>query len=641
MLIYLNNEKFLFKGISGESGEDLAKELLLVDPDQALALKINGQLHDLSHVLKENDEVSFVSFKDEDGKKVFWHTATHVLAQAVVRLWPEALATIGPAIEEGYYHDFANLNITEDDLGKIEEEMKKIIEENYKTVRVELKNKKEALEVFAKNPYTLELIKEIPEGEKLSYYMQGEYFQFCRGPHLLKLGKIKAFKLVKVSGAYWRGDSKNEMLTRIYGVAYPDKKMLQDYLKFQEEAKERDHKKLGQELDLYSFHEEAAGMGFFHPKGMYIWNVLIDYMREVLEEEKYVEIRTPLILNKDLWIRSGHWGYYRNNMYTFEIEKGDVAIKPMNCPGCMIYYKTSTHSYREFPLRIAEIGLVHRQEASGALNGLFRVRSFHQDDAHIFIRPLDLKDEILGLLKLVDKIYKVFGLSYHLELSTRPAKEKTIGTDEDWDMATNGLKEALDEYGASYKINEGDGAFYGPKIDIHIKDALQRTWQTATIQLDLNLPDRFDLSYIDQDGKHKRPIMLHRTIYGGIERFLAILVEHFGGRFPLWLSPLAARVIIVADRHEEYGRSIVKKLKRAGFKADIDFSSESVSKKIRNAQLLKINYMLTIGDKEVETNTVSIRTRDGLKLNEIPLDDFMEKISKEREEKSLVSSFTS
>lgn len=637
MFIYLNEERIHVPDSS--SAEEVVKKQHAVNPGQVLAVEINGKICDLTTVLKENDKISFLTFEENEGKKIFWHSSAHVLAQAVVRLWPDAFPTIVPAIEEGFYHDFANLSISEEDLDKIEKEMNKIIQEDFRPVRIELKNRNEALEVFKKNPYTIEIINELKEDEKLSYYKQGEYFQFCRGPHLPKLGKIKAFKLLKVSGAYWRGDSKNEMLTRIYGVSFPEKKQLLVYLKREKEAKERDHKKLGRELDLFSFHKEAPGMAFFHPKGIYIWNVLIDFMRKVLEDENYVEISTPIILNQSLWVTSGHWGYYKNNMYTFEIEKGGVAIKPMNCPGCMLFYKSHSHSYKEFPLRIAEIGLVHRQEASGALNGLFRVRGFHQDDAHIFMRPSDMKNEILNILKLVERIYKVFGLSYHLELSTRPEKEKTIGSDEDWALATDGLRAALDEYGLSYKINEGDGAFYGPKIDVHIKDTLQRTWQTATIQLDLNFPIRFDLEFIDSDGKHKKPIMLHRTIYGGIERFFGILLEHFGGKFPLWLNPYAVRIISVADRHEMYARSIAQKLKKLSLSVDVDASSESIGKKIRNAQLLKTNYMLIVGDNEVLNNVVSLRTREGKVIKEMSLEGFVEKISKEKNEKSLTSLF--
>jgi threonyl-tRNA synthetase len=635
MHIIYNKEK---KEIPDNSnGITLAQTLQLTGPDQALAMKVNGNLYDLSHTLKNNDEVSFLSFADEEGKKVFWHTSAHVLAQAIERLYPEAKKTIGPSIEQGFYYDFANLTISDADFKAIETEIKKIIEENHKPVRKVYKNKQEAIKAYPKNSFKKELIEQIPDGEEISYYEQGEYYDVCRGPHLPSLSKIKAFKVTKTSGAYWRGDQKNEMLTRIYGISFPDKKLLQDYLKFLEEAKERDHKRLGQLLDLYSFHDEAPGMPFIHPKGMFIWNTLIDFMRKIYKEENYEEIRTPIVLNKALWERSGHWGYYRDNMYSFEIEKGEVAIKPMNCPGSILYYESKIHSYRELPLRIAEIGLVHRHEASGALNGLFRVRCFHQDDAHHYMKKEDIKSEIFSLLKLMANVYMTFGLSYHLELSTRPAK--SVGSDEDWDLSTKGLKEALDEYGLPYKINEGDGAFYGPKIDIHIKDALGRTWQCGTIQLDMNLPERFGLEYVDHDGGHKRPIMIHRVIYGSLERFFGVLVEHFAGKFPLWLSPIGIRVITVADRHQEYAETLVKKLSSLGFTVDGDFSNESVGKKIRNAQILKINYMLTVGDTESNNKTISLRTRDNVVHGEMQLDHFIEKIKKEKEEKSLLSAF--
>ena len=467
------------------------------------------------------------------------------------------MPTIGPAIESGFYYDFANLTISENDFPSIEKEIKALIKENHKPERIEYKSKDEALKAFKDNPYKVELIKNITE-EPLSAYKQGDFFDLCRGPHLPSIGKIKAFKVMKTSGAYWKGDKENVMLTRIYAISYPSKEQLADYLQFLEESKKRDHKLLGQQLSLFSFVEEAAGMVFLHPNGIHIWNKLLAFMKQLLDEGGYQEIKTPVLMSKELWERSGHWFHYRENMYLSKIENREFAIKPMNCPGCMLYYKNKTHSYRELPLRIAEIGHVHRHEASGALNGLFRVRSFFQDDAHIFMKEDQITDVILELLTLADKIYSTFGLTYKLELSTRPEKSKTIGTDEEWEVSTNSLKEALNKWGKPYKINEGDGAFYGPKIDIHIQDALERNWQCGTIQLDMARPRNFELSYVAQNGEHKMPVMFHRALYGSVERFFGILIEHFAGKFPLWLSPYPVRIIPVADRHVEYAKKIEK-----------------------------------------------------------------------------------
>ncbi|MBI5345976.1 MAG: threonine--tRNA ligase [Chlamydiae bacterium] len=616
---------------------DLAKKLNLTGPDQALCARIQGKLYDLSHILNEGDDVELIDFHSAEGKDLFWHSSAHVLAQAVLRLWPNALPTIGPSIENGFYYDFANLTISEEDLLKIEKEAKAIIEENFKPERVVLKNKEEAKKLFAKNPFKCEMIDEFDTGE-ITGYKQGEFFDLCRGPHLPVLGKIKAFKVLKTSGAYWRADQKREMLTRIYGISFPEKKMLTDYLTFLEEAKKRDHKLIGQNLDLFSFKEEGPGMPFIHPKGMVMWEELLKFLRELFDEYNYVEIKTPILLSKELWETSGHWSYYRQNMYTSEIEEKEFAIKPMNCPGGMLFYKTHIHSYRELPYKVAEIGLVHRHEPSGALNGLFRVRSFHQDDAHIFMKPDQIQDGILDVISFASKLYMTFGLSYRMELSTRPAK--SIGSVEDWEMATQGLKGALDEHGHSYKINEGDGAFYGPKIDFHIKDALGRSWQCGTIQLDMALPERFQLEYVDSDGKHKRPIMIHRAMCGSIERFFGVIIEHFAGNFPLWISPLGVRLITVAERHKEYASKLLKRFKEEGLSCDIDDSNESVGKKIRNAQLLKINYMLTIGDQEVEKSTISLRTRDNVVHGEMSLQSFLEKVLKEKKEKALISPFT-
>lgn len=621
----------------GSTGKELAQKLNLTGPDQSLGMQVNGKTLDLNTPLSEGDQVQFWSFEDPEGKEIFWHTSAHVLAQAILRIWPQAKPTIGPPIENGFYYDFANLEISEHDFEKIENEIEKILSENHKPKRSVFSNKLQAIQAFSENKYKVELIKGFEEGT-ISSYEQGEFVDLCRGPHLSNLGKIKAFKVLKTSGAYWKGDQSKEMLTRIYGISFPNRKYLKEYLQFLEEAKKRDHKVLGQKLDLFSFKEEAPGMPFIHPHGMLIWNQLIAYLRECLLEANYIEIKTPTMMSKELWEKSGHWEHYRENMYTSQIEDREFAIKPMNCPGCMMYYKSDTHSYRELPLRVSEIGHVHRYEPSGALHGLFRVRSFHQDDAHVFMKEEMIKNEILELLRLADTIYMTFGLSYKLELSTRP--EKSIGTDRQWDAATKGLQSALDDSGHSYKINEGDGAFYGPKIDIHIRDAIGRFWQCGTIQLDLSLPEKFQLEYVDCDGEHKRPIMIHRALFGSIERFFGILIEHFNGRFPLWMSPYPVCIIPVAERHNEYAYQVQRTIQKAGFTCKVDDANESVSKKIRNGQLLKTNYLLTVGDKEVENQTISLRTRDNVVHGEISLDHFISQIQKESKEKALMSFFS-
>lgn len=621
----------------GSNIKDLADKLNLTGPHQALGASVNGTNRDLTWPLNNGDSVSIWNFEDPQGKEVFWHTSAHVLAQAILRIFPEAKPTIGPPIDNGFYYDFADLTISDADFERIEKEMQAIISENYQSKRESFANKEEALKHFGNNKYKRELIESFNDQE-LSGYRQGEFFDLCRGPHLFSLGKIKALKILKTSGAYWRGDAKNDMLTRIYGTSFPDRKQLKDYLTFLEEAKKRDHKILGPKLDLFSLKEEAPGMPFIHPRGIYIWNQLVSYLRELLDEANYIEIKTPTMMVRDLWERSGHWTNYRQNMFTSQVEERDFAIKPMNCPGCMLFYKTHIHSYRELPLRIAEIGNVHRFEPSGSLSGLFRVRSFHQDDAHIFMKPSDIQGEITSILKLADKIYSTFGLQYHLELSTRP-EENTIGTDEDWEIATQGLKGALDQSNLKYKVNEGDGAFYGPKIDFHIRDAINRTWQCGTVQLDMALPEKFELEYTADDGTKKRPIMLHRALMGSIERFFGILIEHFVGRFPLWISPIQVRIITVSERHEPYARTVYKRFKDAGFQCDLDASGESVSKKVRNAQLSQVNYILTVGDKEEEQGTASLRTRDNIVHGDVQLDSFIEQILEEKQTRSLVSPF--
>ena len=622
-----------------DTAKELADKLNLREPHQAIAAVINGEVKDLSTKLKTGDKVHFLNFDEKLGKEIFWHSSAHVLAQAILRLWPDAKPTIGPPIDQGFYYDFANLQISEEDFPKIEKEIQSIIKENLRPEKSVFKDKKAALDAFCQNPYKCELIESFESGS-ISAYRQGDFFDLCRGPHLANLGKIKAFKLLKTSGAYWRGDSKNAMLTRIYGISFPDRKQLKDYLYLLAEAKKRDHRVLGTKLDLFSLHEESPAMPFFHPRGMIIWNRMVDFWRLLHKEARYEEIKTPQILTRELWEKSGHWQHYRENMYTTEVEDRSFAIKPMNCPGCMLYYASSTHSYRNFPLRIAELGHVHRFEPSGAVSGLFRVRGFHQDDAHIFMTPDQIKDEILGVLKLVEKTYGTFGLKYAFELSTRPEKSKTVGSDQEWEAATNGLKDALDAYGHPYEINEGDGAFYGPKIDLHIRDALGRSWQCGTIQLDMSLPEQFDLEYMDSDGTHKRPIMIHRAIFGSLERFYGILVEHFAGKFPLWLSPRQIAIIPVADRHLEYARDIEKLLALQGFVVDVDDTNESVSKKVRLAQTLQTNYMLTVGDKEVENKTIAVRTRNNVVHGEVNPDKFLEKITQEVKEYALESSYS-
>ncbi len=623
----------------GASALELARKLNFSAPDQALAAYINGELKDLTHVLSDQDRIKFVNFEEKEGKKIFWHSSAHVLAQAIKRLWPKAEPTIGPPIEQGFYYDFANLDISEKDFTLIEKEVKKIIAENYKPEKIIFKNSQEAIHHFGDNKYKTELIEEYKK-DVLTAYRQGEFTDLCRGPHLPQLSKIKAFKILKTSGAYWRGDSKNEMLTRIYAISFPEKQKLQEFLKMVEEAQKRDHRKLGQELDLFSLKEEAPGMPFIHPKGMFIWNALLNFMHESIQKLGYLEIKTPILMSKELWERSGHWYHYKENMYISEVDEKEYAVKPMNCPGCMLFYLSRHHSYRELPLKISEIGLVHRHELSGSLNGMFRVRCFYQDDAHVFMEKKDIKDQILELLNLAEHIYMTFGLSYKIELSTRPEKEKTIGTDEDWEIATKGLKDALDEWGHSYQINAGDGAFYGPKIDLHIKDALGRYWQCGTIQLDMSLPEKFDLEYTASSGEKKRPVMLHRALYGSVDRFLGILIEHFAGKFPLWLSPLPIMIVPVADRHFKYAQKVAEKIKQEGFLVEVDLSHESVSKKIRTAQMQKANYMLTIGDVEEKNQTLALRTRDGHQVKDLKLETFLQKIKTEKQNKALMSSFS-
>jgi threonyl-tRNA synthetase len=572
-----------------------------------VAAKVDGQLVDLDRPIENDARVQLMTTQDDESLEIMRHSAAHVMAQAVLRLFPDAKLTIGPVVEEGFYYDIDMEPISEEVFDRIEAEMQKIVKAKLPIVR-RVVTKAEALDFYRGEEYKLEMIRDLQDGS-ISFYQQGEFTDLCRGPHVPHTGFVKAFKLLKVSGAYWRADQTKAQLQRIYGTAYFDKKQLKQYLHFLEEARKRNHRRIGTALDLFSFHDEAPGMPFFHPKGMAVWNALLDYWRYEHRAAGYVETKTPLMMQRFLWERSGHWENYRENMYVSRIDEEDYAIKPMNCPGGMLLFGRKHHSYRDLPIRAAEIGLVHRHELSGVLNGLFRVRAFHQDDAHIFMTPEQIQDEILGVLQLVDRIYSTFGLGFHLELSTRP--EKSIGTDEQWAMATDGLAAALQAYGRDYKVNEGDGAFYGPKIDVHIKDALGRTWQCGTVQLDMSLPERFDLSYIGADNERHRPIMIHRVIYGSIERFFGILVEHFAGKFPLWLAPVQAILLPINDDLIPFAKAQSADLEKAGLRTEVDARSESLKKKVRDAQLQQIPLILTCGAKEQDEGTVSVRTLDG------------------------------
>ena len=572
-----------------------------------VAMELDDKLVDLSFIIDNDAEVKLITSKDEKALDILRHSAAHVMAQAILRIYKDAKLTIGPAVEDGFYYDIDMEPVSDADFPKIEAEIKKIVKEKLPIQRKEV-SKTEAMQFYKDEPYKLEMISDLEEGT-ISFYQQGEFTDLCRGPHVPNTGFVKNIKLIKVSGAYWRADPSKAQLQRIYGTAFFDKKELQDYLTFLEEAKKRNHRKIGQALDLFSFHDEAPGMPFFHPKGMELWNSLLEYWRYEHRKAGYVESKTPIMLNRALWERSGHWENYRENMYTSVIDEMDYAIKPMNCPGGMLLYKTKPHSYRDLPLRVAEVGLVHRHELSGVLSGLFRVRAFHQDDAHLYMTAEHIEAEIIAILNLAERMYGVFGLGFHLELSTRP--EKSIGTDAQWETATNGLESALKAYGKPYVLNEGDGAFYGPKIDLHIKDALNRTWQCGTIQLDMSQPDRFDLYYIDKDNEKHRPIMIHRTVFGSIERFLGILIEHFAGRFPLWMAPVQAVILPINDDLASYSEQVGDILKDAGLRLEVDSRTESLNKKVREAQLQYIPLILTIGGKEKEAGTLSVRTLDG------------------------------
>lgn len=573
----------------------------------AVAGKVNGEEKDLSFVLNEDAEVEIVTLDSEDGLKVLRHSSSHVLAQAVQKLFPGTKLGIGPAIANGFYYDFDSEHVfTPEDLEKIEAEMRRIVKADYSYERREI-SRSEAIAFFTERgeKYKVELIEDLPVGETISMYTQGDFTDLCAGPHIPSTGKIKAVKLLNLAGAYWRGNEKNKMLQRVYATAWAKQADLDDYLFKLEEAKRRDHRKLGLELDLFSLHDEGPGFPFFHPKGMILRNELEDFWRKEHRKRGYQEIKTPMILSRSLWEQSGHWDHYKDNMYFTKIDDMDYAIKPMNCPGGLIMYKTKLRSYRDLPLRMGELGLVHRHELSGALHGLLRVRNFTQDDAHIFMLPSQIKEEIIGVIDLVDYFYKVFGFEYEVELSTRP--EDSMGSDEAWEMATNGLIEALKAKEMAYKINPGDGAFYGPKIDFHLKDCLGRTWQCGTIQLDFQMPEKFDLTYIGEDGQKHRPVMIHRVIYGSIERFIALLTEQYAGAFPTWLAPVQARILPISEKHQEYADQIFKRLNDLDIRAEVDDRREKIGYKIREAQTQKIPFTLVIGDQEAETDSVAVR----------------------------------
>ena len=611
---------------------DVAKKISEGLARVALAGIVNGEVKDLRYELNEDCKLEIVTFDNLEGKKAYWHTTSHIMAQAIKRIFPEVKLAIGPSIDNGFYYDFdVEKPFTEDDLAKIENEMKKIIKEDLAIERFTLP-RDEAIKFMKEKqePYKVELIEDLPEDEEISFYKQGEFTDLCAGPHVMKTGSIKAVKLLTTSGAYWRGNEKNKMLQRIYGISYPKASQLEEYLNMLEEAKKRDHKKLGKELELFMMTGEGPGFPFFLPKGMVLRNILEDYWRKIHTLNGYQEVKTPVMLNEELWHRSGHWDHYKDNMYTTKIDEQDFALKPMNCPGGMLVYKSKMHSYKDLPIRMGELGLVHRHEKSGQLNGLFRVRCFTQDDAHIFCLPEQIESEIINLMHLINQVYSLFGFTYTVELSTRP--ENSMGSDEEWATAENALKKALEHENMEYVINEGDGAFYGPKIDFHIKDSLGRDWQCGTIQLDFQMPERFDLTYIGQDGEKHRPVMLHRVVFGSIERFIGVLIEHYAGAFPTWLAPVQVKILTISDKQKAYANKIVEKLMNEGIRGELDDREEKIGYKIREAQLQKIPYMLIVGDKEVETNAVGVRARKDGDIGQMPIDEFICKIKAEIKE---------
>ena len=613
---------------------DIAKDLSEGLARAACAGEVDGEVVDLRTVVDHDAAVNILTAKDEKGLAALRHTASHVMAQAVKRLYPNTKLAIGPSIADGFYYDMEfETPLTSDDFEKIEAEMKKIVKEDLKIERFTLPREK-AIEFMKEKeePYKVELIEDLPEGEEISFYQQGEFVDLCAGPHLMSTKEVgKAFKIMSLAGAYWRGDEHNQMLTRLYATAFAKKDELEAYITMMEEAKKRDHRKLGKELGLFMMHEAGPGFPFFLPKGMVLKNTLLDYWREIHRKAGYVEISSPVILNRSLWETSGHWDHYKNNMYTTVIDGEDYAIKPMNCPGGVLVYASEPRSYRDLPLRMGELGLVHRHEKSGQLHGLMRVRCFTQDDAHIFMTPEQIKDEIKGVAGLINEVYSLFGFQYHVELSTRP--EDSMGSDEDWEMATDALRSALDELQLPYVVNEGDGAFYGPKIDFHLVDCIGRTWQCGTIQLDFQLPQRFELEYVGADGEKHRPIMIHRVVFGSIERFIGILIEHFAGAFPTWLAPVQVKVLPISDKYMDYAQNVLNKLTEAGIRAEVDTRAEKIGYKIREAQTAKIPYMLVVGQKEEEENTVSVRSRADGDEGARSLDTFIADILKEIETK--------
>ena len=614
----------------GEAVKKLSNSLA----KKVLAANVNGELTDLREELVDGSEVAFLTFEEDGGKHTLRHTASHILAQAVKRLWPEAKLAIGPAIDKGFYYDIdMEHTLTPEDLGKIEKEMSRIVKENLPITK-SVMPRQEAIEFFkSKNEdYKVELIEDLPEDAVISCYAQGDFIDLCAGPHVASTGKVKAFKLQSIAGAYWRGDEKNKMLQRIYGTAFEKKEELDAYLHMLEEAAKRDHRKLGKELGLFVIKEEGPGFPFFLPKGMALRNELENFWREVHHEFEYEEIRTPIILNKQLWETSGHWFHYRENMYTTIIDEEEYAIKPMNCPGGILVYQNEMHSYRDFPLRYAELGLVHRHELSGALHGLFRVRAFTQDDAHVFMLPSQMQSELMKVIELFDRIYSQFGLKYHVELSTKP--DNAMGDDAIWEAATEALRNAIEAKGIPYVINPGDGAFYGPKLDYHIEDSLGRTWQCGTIQLDMNLPERFQIEYVGEDGQKHRPIMIHRACFGSMERFIGILTEHYAGAFPTWMAPVQVKILPISEKHVEYAKDLAKQMHRDYVRVEVDDRSEKIGYKIRQAQMAKVPYMLVVGDKEVEEGTVNVRKHGGDELGSVPFEEFFNSIKTEIKERN-------
>ena len=614
----------------GEAVKQLSNSLA----KKVLAANVNGELTDLREELVDGSEVAFLTFEEDGGKHTLRHTASHILAQAVKRLWPEAKLAIGPAIDKGFYYDIdMEHTLTPEDLGKIEKEMSRIVKENLPITK-SVMPRQEAIEFFkSKNEdYKVELIQDLPEDAVISCYSQSDFIDLCAGPHLASTGKVKAFKLQSIAGAYWRGDEKNKMLQRIYGTAFEKKEELDAYLHLLEEAAKRDHRKLGKELGLFVIKEEGPGFPFFLPKGMALRNELENFWREVHHDFDYEEIRTPIILSKHLWETSGHWDHYRENMYTTIIDDEEYAIKPMNCPGGILVYQNEMHSYRDFPLRYAELGLVHRHELSGALHGLFRVRAFTQDDAHVFMLPDQMQTELMKVIELFDRIYSQFGLKYHVELSTKP--DNAMGDDAIWEAATEALRNAIEAKGIPYVINPGDGAFYGPKLDYHIEDSLGRTWQCGTIQLDMNLPERFQIEYIGEDGQKHRPIMIHRACFGSMERFIGILTEHYAGAFPTWMAPVQVKILPISEKHVEYAKELAKQMHRDYVRVEVDDRSEKIGYKIRQAQMAKVPYMLVVGDKEVEEGTVNVRKHGGDELGSVPFEEFFNSIKIEIKERN-------